>query len=73
VVWVFDKERGAIRDLPIASVAQTPKYYSEDIEKSLALNSEGPGGDVIDKLLSNISGGITESERLRSARYFNNA
>jgi hypothetical protein len=49
-IWTYDKERKVANALPIKQVAQSPGFYTEEVERELADQVETPAGDVIDKI-----------------------
>jgi hypothetical protein len=66
-IWMFDKDKGESKLLPIEKVAQARGFYPEEIESVLTHGVEVPGLDAIDKLLA--SGELHEEERARLAYY----
>jgi len=50
-IWLYDKQGSEPRIACIAKVAQSPDYYSPDIEIALARDVEIPGNHAIERLL----------------------
>jgi Protein of unknown function (DUF4238) len=49
-IWMFDKEDGSRKHLPISQVAQAPEFYDVEVEKALNEEAEKPGSAVIEAL-----------------------
>lgn len=50
MIWLYDKEGGEPRLVPIEKVAQSKGYYDDDVEAELAKAIEGPANLVIRQL-----------------------
>src|SRR5690348_10369538 len=50
MIWLYDKEGGEPRLVPIQKVAQSPGYYDDDVEAELASAIEAPANLVIRRL-----------------------
>jgi len=66
-IWMFDKKEESCKLLPIKLVAQATDFYSEHVEKSLNIDVEQPGNDVIDKIRSGKA--IDETDQLHLTYY----
>ena len=66
-IWLHDKERLSPRSASIKWVAHSKGYYSEETERRLATEVEGPGSDAIEKIIAGAS--LDDVERLRVALY----
>ena len=60
-VWAFDKQSEAVKQLPIKQVAQAPDFYELDVERTLNMSVEIPGGAAIEKVCRGAE--IDEDER----------
>src|SRR6186713_1137545 len=66
-IWMYDKAKSSSNCLPIKVVAQSPGFYSPEVEEELNFEVELPGNHVIDKL--NRGERIDEMER-RDLTYY---
>jgi hypothetical protein len=66
-VWMYDKIDETHKFLPIKHIAQAAEFYADDVEKSLNVDVEMPGNDVIDKLRRGQP--IDETDRLYVTYY----
>jgi hypothetical protein len=66
-IWMYDKQLGTRKLLPISKVAQEPDFYSPDVEEALNEHVEKPANAVIDKLRA--GGSLTDQDRAILAYY----
>lgn len=50
LIWVFDKQTGRWSNAAIAKVAQSPHYFSQEVEDRLTNLVENPGNDALSAL-----------------------
>src|ERR1700730_5705054 len=50
MIWMYDKESGLAKHLPIKAVAQQPNYYEAEIERSLNDQVETPARTALESL-----------------------
>jgi hypothetical protein len=57
-IWMYDKQEGICKQVPIKQVAQAPAFYTDAVETLITEHIEKPANAVIDK----IGGGSTISD-----------
>src|SRR5688572_8703709 len=66
-IWMYDKQAGTRKRVPIKEVAQARGFYTADVEDRLNREVEIPGGDVIDKIRRGEA--VDESDRMDLSYY----